>query len=169
MTCAAGGIPSDMSVSATVWILTVAVIAGLALFDYAFHVRKAHRQTLGDAAIWSGLYVSVGIVFGLGVMVLAGTPSGVEYFAGYLINEALSVDNLFVLLIVVTSFAVPRFAQQKVSPLRHHLRVDRQDGVHLHRCCTRRGIRRGVLPVQRGSFHYGGKPSQTVTIRRGRS
>jgi tellurite resistance protein TerC len=103
-----------MSVSGIVWILTVAVIAGLALFDYAFHVRKAHRQTLRDAAVWSGLYVTAGIVFGLAVMVFAGTSSGVEYFAGYLINEALSVDNLFVLLILVTSFAVPRFAQQKV-------------------------------------------------------
>ncbi|MGC2655039.1 MAG: TerC/Alx family metal homeostasis membrane protein [Mycobacterium sp.] len=103
-----------MEVSGLIWALTIAVIAGLALFDYAFHVRKAHRQTLRSAAIWSGIYIGAAIVFGLSVIVIAGTSSGIEYFAGYLINEALSVDNLFVLLVLVNSFAVPRAAQQKV-------------------------------------------------------
>ncbi len=103
-----------MGVSGLIWALTIAVIAGLALFDYAFHVRKAHRQTLRSAAIWSGIYIGAAIVFGLSVIVIAGTSSGIEYFAGYLINEALSVDNLFVLLVLVNSFAVPRAAQQKV-------------------------------------------------------
>jgi tellurite resistance protein TerC len=103
-----------MGVSGLIWALTIAIIAGLALFDYAFHVRKVHRQTLRSAAIWSGIYIGAAIVFGLGVIVIAGTSSGIEYFAGYLINEALSVDNLFVLLVLVNSFAVPRAAQQKV-------------------------------------------------------
>jgi len=103
-----------MGVSGLTWALTIAVIAGLALFDYAFHVRKAHRQTLRSAAIWSGIYIGAAIVFGLGVIVIAGTSSGIEYFAGYLINEALSVDNLFVLMVLVNGFAVPRAAQQKV-------------------------------------------------------
>jgi tellurite resistance protein TerC len=103
-----------MGVSGLIWALTIAIIAGLALFDYAFHVRKVHRQTLRSAAIWSGIYIGAAIVFGLGVIVLAGASPGIEYFAGYLINEALSVDNLFVLLVLVNSFAVPRAAQQKV-------------------------------------------------------
>jgi tellurite resistance protein TerC len=103
-----------MGVSGLVWASTIAVIVGLALFDYVFHVRKTHRQTLRNAAIWSGFYIGAAVMFGLGVMVVAGTSSGIEYFAGYLINEALSVDNLFVLLVLVTSFAVPRSAQQKV-------------------------------------------------------
>jgi tellurite resistance protein TerC len=103
-----------MSVSGTVWALTVAIIAGLALLDYAFHVRTAQPQTLRNAAVWSGIYLGAAVVFGFGVVVIAGTASGIEFFAGFLINEALSVDNLFVLLVLVTGFAVPRIAQQKV-------------------------------------------------------
>ncbi len=103
-----------MGVSGVVWAVTIAVIAGLAVFDYAFHVRRARPQTLRNAAFWSGIYIGAAIVFGLGVLFFAGISAGVEYFAGYLINEALSVDNLFVLLVLVTSLAVPRFAQQKV-------------------------------------------------------
>jgi tellurite resistance protein TerC len=103
-----------MSVSGTVWALTVAIVAGLALLDYAFHVRTAQPQTLRNAAVWSGIYLGAAVVFGFGVVVIAGTASGIEFFAGFLINEALSVDNLFVLLVLVTGFAVPRIAQQKV-------------------------------------------------------
>jgi tellurite resistance protein TerC len=103
-----------MGVSGLTWALTIAVVAGLALFDYAFHVRNPHQQTLRSAAIWSAIYIGAAIVFGLAVIVLAGASRGIEYFAGYLINEALSVDNLFVLLVLVNSFAVPRAAQQKV-------------------------------------------------------
>jgi tellurite resistance protein TerC len=103
-----------MGVSGLVWALTIAVIASLALFDYAFHVRGAQPQTLRNAAVWSGIYIGAAVVFGFGVILIAGTSPGIEYFAGYLINEALSVDNLFVLLVLVTSFAVPRIAQQKV-------------------------------------------------------
>ncbi len=103
-----------MSVSAAVWVLTVALIVGLALFDYLFHVRKTQKPTLRDSAVWSAIYIGAAVVFGIGVSISAGFGPGVEYFAGYLINQALSVDNLFVFLIVITSFAVPRVAQQKV-------------------------------------------------------
>ena len=103
-----------MDVSPLVWALTVAGIAGLLLFDFVVHVRKAHVPTLREAAIWSALYVGIAVLFGLGVLVLGGTDPGSEYFAGYITEKALSVDNLFVFLIIMTSFAVPREDQQKV-------------------------------------------------------
>ena len=103
-----------MDVSPLVWGLTIAGIVGLLLFDFYFHVRKAHVPTLREAAIWSSLYVGIAIVFGLGVLVLGGTTPGGEYFAGYITEKALSVDNLFVFLIIMTSFRVPREDQQKV-------------------------------------------------------
>ncbi len=103
-----------MSVSAAVWVLTVALIVGLALFDYLFHVRKTAKPTLRDSAIWSAIYIGAAVLFGVGISIVAGIGPGVEYFAGYLLNQALSVDNLFVFLIVITSFVVPRVAQQKV-------------------------------------------------------
>src|SRR5687768_9956476 len=103
-----------MDVSPLVWGLTIAGIVGLLLFDFYFHVRKAHVPTLREAAIWSSLYVGIAILFGLGVLVLGGPTSGGEYFAGYITEKALSVDNLFVFLIIMSSFRVPREDQQKV-------------------------------------------------------
>ncbi|MCY7400438.1 MAG: TerC family protein [Nocardioides sp.] len=103
-----------MDVSPLVWGLTIAGIVGLLLFDFYFHVRKAHVPTLREAAIWSSLYVGIAIVFGLGVLAFGGATPGGEYFAGYITEKALSVDNLFVFLIIMSSFRVPREDQQKV-------------------------------------------------------
>ncbi|MFC5822087.1 TerC family protein [Nonomuraea harbinensis] len=103
-----------MDVPALIWWLTVLGIAGLLLFDYVFHVRKAHIPTLREAAVWSAAYVGIAIVFGLGVWVFGGGDMGAEYFAGYVTEKALSVDNLFVFLIIIASFRVPRADQQKV-------------------------------------------------------
>jgi tellurite resistance protein TerC len=103
-----------MEVTPLVWGLTIAAIGGLLLFDFVFHVRTAHVPTLREAAIWSGLYVGLALLFGVGVLVLGGAQAGSEYFAGYVTEKALSVDNLFVFLIIMTSFRVPREDQQKV-------------------------------------------------------
>ncbi|MBM9477996.1 TerC family protein [Nakamurella flavida] len=103
-----------MTVSPVIWIATIVAIAALLLFDFIFHVRKAHTPTLKEAAIWSSIYVGLAIVFGIGVWVFGGSTMGSEYFAGYVTEKALSVDNLFVFLIIMTSFKVPREDQQKV-------------------------------------------------------
>ncbi|GAB3811057.1 TerC/Alx family metal homeostasis membrane protein [Tessaracoccus terricola] len=103
-----------MSVAPWVWVLTIVVIAALLAFDFFFHVRKAHIPTLREAAIWSSIYVGVAIVFGILVLIFGGAQMGGEYFTGYLIEKALSVDNLFVFLVIIGSFAVPREDQQKV-------------------------------------------------------
>ena len=103
-----------VDVSALVWALTIAGIVGLLAFDFVFHVRKAHVPTLREAGIWSALYIGIALAFGVGVMVFGGSTMGTEYFAGYVTEKALSVDNLFVFLIIMTSFAVPRADQQKV-------------------------------------------------------
>jgi tellurite resistance protein TerC len=103
-----------MEVSPLVWGLTIVAIVGLLLFDFIFHVRKAHAPSLREAAIWSALYVGLALLFGLGVLAFGGTDPGSEYFAGYITEKALSVDNLFVFLIIMSSFRVPREDQQKV-------------------------------------------------------
>ncbi|WP_328329574.1 TerC family protein [Kribbella sp. NBC_00382] len=103
-----------MSASGLVWVLTILAIVGLLAFDYFFHVRSAHVPTLREAAVWSSLYVGIAILFGLGTLVIGGSGMGSEYFAGYITEKALSVDNLFVFLIIMTSFRVPRENQQKV-------------------------------------------------------
>jgi tellurite resistance protein TerC len=102
-----------MDVPAVVWWLTILGIVGLLLFDFVFHVRKAHVPTLREAAVWSTLYVGVALLFGVGVWVFGGSEAGAEYFAGYVTEKALSVDNLFVFLVIMSSFRVPRAHQQK--------------------------------------------------------
>ncbi|MCC9144808.1 MULTISPECIES: TerC family protein [unclassified Arthrobacter] len=103
-----------MTVSPLIWGVTILVILALLAFDYFFHIRKAHIPTLKEAAIWSAIYVGLAIVFGIVVWVFGGNQMGTEYFAGYITEKALSVDNLFVFLIIMASFRVPREDQQKV-------------------------------------------------------
>ncbi len=103
-----------MQVPTIVWIVTIIGIVGLLAFDFFFHVRKAHTPTLRESAIWSTIYVSIALLFGVGVLVFGGVEMGTEYFAGYVTEKALSVDNLFVFLIIMASFRVPRADQQKV-------------------------------------------------------
>ncbi|MDO5697521.1 MAG: TerC family protein [Dermatophilus congolensis] len=103
-----------MTTPGWVWGATIALILALLVYDYVFHVRKAHIPTLREAAMWSALYVGIAIVFGLGVLWFGGSTMGGEWFAGYITEKALSVDNLFVFLIIMGSFKVPRADQQKV-------------------------------------------------------
>ena len=103
-----------MTVSPLIWGITILVILGLLAFDYFFHIRKAHIPTLREAAIWSSIYVGLALVFGVVVFIFGGSAMGGEYFAGYITEKALSVDNLFVFLVIIASFKVPREDQQKV-------------------------------------------------------
>jgi len=103
-----------MNAPALVWVLTVLAVVGLLLFDFFAHVRRAHAPSLREAAVWSAVYVGIAILFGVGVLLLAGPQRGGEYFAGYLTEKALSVDNLFVFVVIMAGFAVPREYQQKV-------------------------------------------------------
>jgi tellurite resistance protein TerC len=103
-----------MDIPGYVWLLTILGILALLTFDFFFHVRKAHEPTLPEAAKWSAIYVGIAILFGLGVLFFGGSTLGTEYFAGYITEKALSVDNLFVFLIIMASFKVPRADQQKV-------------------------------------------------------
>ncbi|QQZ12571.1 MULTISPECIES: TerC family protein [Rhodococcus] len=103
-----------MHVTPFAWIVTIVVIIALLAFDYFFHVRHAHIPTLREAAIWSSIYVGLALLFGVAVLIFGGVDMGSEYFAGYVTEKALSVDNLFVFLIIMSSFRVPREDQQKV-------------------------------------------------------
>ena len=103
-----------MDVSLAVWLITCAVIAGFFVFDFFAHVRTPHEPTLKESGFWSAFYVSLALLFGLVVTFVWGSEYGAEYYAGFVTEKALSVDNLFVFLILMTTFAVPRIYQQKV-------------------------------------------------------
>ena len=97
-----------------VWAASIALIVGMLLFDFIFHVRKAHTPTIREAGFWTGIYVSIAAAFGVVVWIFGGATMGMEFFAGYITEMSLSVDNLFVFLIIMGSFRVPRADQQKV-------------------------------------------------------
>lgn len=103
-----------MEITGVTWGVTIAVIIGLIFFDYFFHVRKAHIPTIKEAALWSAIYVGIALAFGLVFFVFGDTDHAIEYYAGFITEKALSVDNLFVFMIILTSFNVPRQYQQKV-------------------------------------------------------
>ncbi len=103
-----------MSATPLAWGLSIALIVALLLYDFFFHVRTAHVPTLREATLWSSAYVGIALAFGVAVWVFGGTRMGTEYFAGYITEKALSVDNVFVFLVLMTSFKVPREDQQKV-------------------------------------------------------
>lgn len=103
-----------MHISGLQWAVTIVVILLLLAYDFFFHVRKAHEPTIKEAAIWSALYVGLALAFGLVILFWDGTQFAAEYYGGYITEKALSVDNLFVFLIIMASFKVPREDQQKV-------------------------------------------------------
>ncbi|QTJ69259.1 TerC family protein [Rhodococcus sp. ZPP] len=103
-----------MHVSPLVWVITCVVILGLFVFDFFAHVRTPHAPSFRESAFWSTVYIAIAILFGLIVMWLWGSQYGGEYFAGYVTEKALSVDNLFVFVIIMATFSVPREFQQKV-------------------------------------------------------
>ncbi|WP_395401997.1 TerC family protein [Arthrobacter sp. UC242_113] len=103
-----------MQVTPLVWIITIAVTILFFVYEFFAHVRKPHEPSIGESARWSAFYIGLALLFGVGIGAVSGWTFGGEYFAGYLTEKALSVDNLFVFLIVMTGFAVPRKFQQKV-------------------------------------------------------
>ncbi|MCA5893563.1 TerC family protein [Isoptericola sp. NEAU-Y5] len=103
-----------MDVPVWVWIATVVVIVAMLAVDYVGHVRTPHAPSLRESALWSAAYVAVALVFGVIVWLAWGSTYGGEYFAGYITEKSLSVDNLFVFVLIMTSFRVPREFQQRV-------------------------------------------------------
>ena len=103
-----------MNITPLVWIITIAITIAFFVYEFFAHVRKPHEPTIGESARWSAFYIGLALLFGVGIGVVSGWTYGGEYFAGYLTEKALSIDNLFVFLIVMTGFAVPKIYQQKV-------------------------------------------------------
>lgn len=103
-----------MNVTPLVWIITIAVTILFFVYEFFAHVRKPHEPSIAESARWSAFYIGLALLFGVGIGLVSGWEFGGEYFAGYLTEKALSVDNLFVFLIVMSAFAVPKIYQQKV-------------------------------------------------------
>ena len=103
-----------LELSPLVWIVTIALVVGLLTVDLVLASVRPHRVGFKEAAAWSVVYVAVAIGFGVWFTLAYGGDFGTQYFAGYLVEKSLSVDNLFVFVIIMTTFAVPEEHQHKV-------------------------------------------------------
>ena len=96
------------------WIgFNVFVLAMLALDLLVFH-RKAHEVHVREATIWSVVWIALALAFGAGVYAFMGRQAGLQYFAGYVIEKALSVDNIFVFVLIFSVFRVPSAFQHRI-------------------------------------------------------
>jgi tellurite resistance protein TerC len=103
-----------LDVTFVAWVVTIAVIVVVLGLDLLLATVRPHAIGYKEAAAWSVAYVAVAVVFGLVLASFVGWGYGSQYFAGYLVEKSLSVDNLFVFVIIMGTFAVPREHQQRV-------------------------------------------------------
>jgi len=103
-----------MNVSLTTWLVVIGAILALIIVDLLTVSRKPHEVKFKEAAGWSIFYIAVAIGFGVWVWQSAGSEFGTEYFAAYLVEKSLSVDNLFVFIIILAQFKVPSIYHQRV-------------------------------------------------------
>jgi tellurite resistance protein TerC len=102
-----------VEVSLTIWLLTVAGLCVLVAADF-FIGRKPHDVSIREAGVWTAVWVILACLFGVGLLVAAGGGPAGEFFAGYITEKSLSVDNLFVFVLIMSKFAVPSQYQQRV-------------------------------------------------------
>jgi len=99
--------------SPTLWFLTIGVVLALLVVDF-IATRRPHEVSMKEAIAWSAFYIALPLAFGLYVWGAHGGDRGLEYYTGYLVEKTLSVDNLFVFMLLLAAFAVPKALQQRV-------------------------------------------------------
>ena len=102
-----------MQVTQLEWIITLAVTIAVLLFDVVVIGRRPHEPTTRETATYLSMYIGMAVAFGVWVWYFHGSQFGLEFFAGWLTEYSLSVDNLFIFLIILASFKVPRIYQQQ--------------------------------------------------------
>jgi TerC family integral membrane protein len=99
--------------SPELWAISIAAILALFALDFVL-TRRPHEVSLKEALGWSAFYIALPLAFGVWIWTTFGSQRGLEFYAGYLVEKSLSVDNLFVFMLLLASFAVPRELQQRV-------------------------------------------------------
>jgi tellurite resistance protein TerC len=103
-----------VNVSAWAWIATLVALVAVLAVDLLIVGRRPHEPTMRESSLWVAFYVALALLFGLGVWLVSGGRAAGEFYTGWLTEYSLSVDNLFVFVIIMARFAVPRQFQQKV-------------------------------------------------------
>ena len=103
-----------MSVPTWVWALTIAAFLTVVALDLVLIVRNPREPSMRECLAWVGCYVALAVAFGLVLLAVAGADYSGEFFAGWITEYSLSMDNLFVFLLIMSKFAVPRQYRQTV-------------------------------------------------------
>jgi len=103
-----------LEISGLTWGVTIALVLGLLAVDLVLAAMRPHKVGFKEALAWSLFYIGVAIAFGIWFAAAYGGDAGTQYFAGWIVEKSLSVDNLFVFVIIMTTFAVPERHQHKV-------------------------------------------------------
>lgn len=103
-----------MEVAPWAWLAVVGFITGMLVLDLVVFHKEAHTVTMREAALWSAVWIACGVGFGVIVWMVGGSGPAGEYFAGYVIEKSLSVDNIFVFALLFGYFAVPSEYQHRV-------------------------------------------------------
>ncbi|MFE6064357.1 TerC family protein [Streptomyces sp. NPDC056431] len=103
-----------MNVSTTMWVLTVVGLCVLIAADFLIGGRKPHEVSIKEAGIWTTVWIVLAALFGAGLLIWGDGQAAGEFFAGYVTEKSLSVDNLFVFVLIMAKFAVPPVYQQRV-------------------------------------------------------
>ncbi|MGY3335655.1 tellurite resistance protein TerC [Streptomyces filamentosus] len=102
-----------MDVSMTIWVLTILGLCALIAVDF-FIGRKPHEVSIKEAGVWTVVWIVLAVLFGIGVTIWGSGQAGGEFFAGFITEKSLSVDNLFVFILIMAKFSVPTHLQQRV-------------------------------------------------------
>lgn len=102
-----------MDVSTTEWWITIGATCAILLFDVIMITRNPHKPSMKECGIALSVYVSLAIAFGIWVWTYHGSNFGLEFYAGWITEYSLSVDNLFIFIIIMASFNVPAKYQQE--------------------------------------------------------
>ncbi|MEV7274455.1 TerC family protein [Streptomyces bacillaris] len=102
-----------MDVSWTLWAVTIIGLSALIAVDF-FIGRKPHDVSTKEAGVWTVVWIALAVLFGLGLLVFGNSQASGEFFAGFITEKSLSVDNLFVFVLIMAKFSVPSHLQQRV-------------------------------------------------------
>ncbi|MFI8432264.1 TerC family protein [Streptomyces sp. NPDC079020] len=102
-----------MDVSWTLWVLTILGLCALIAVDF-FIGRKPHDVSTKEAGIWTVIWIALAVLFGFGLLLFGESQASGEFFAGFITEKSLSVDNLFVFVLIMAKFSVPSYLQQRV-------------------------------------------------------
>jgi tellurite resistance protein TerC len=103
-----------MSRETILWIAFAVIVPVALILDLYVFQRKAHKIKVKEALGWSAVWVALALLFGVAILLMLGHEKALNFFTGYLVEESLSVDNLFVFLVIFTYFAVPDQHQHRV-------------------------------------------------------